>query len=230
MATRPIFVPCFDTVGVIEDMLEFKWHPGMALVQKKKSIYELHQVANNKGYKKILEISSKSEDKAGIELSAFNLTITTKKKGNKFSVESAFQGSKVFEEGGPYLDLLNMESLKAKKDIRLRESGNLIGFRFFGKDFPIIPRTFFYDWIYINALVSHHNLSAKARSYDAYSDIEFNPKKSINCQAHSVALYVSLYVNKVLEKALQSPESFLEVTRPYYKRQNRNTAIQNTFI
>ena len=79
MATRPIFIPKDNSVGVVEKLVEFKWHPGMAASQKKKSIIELHKAANSMGMKNILEISSKSEVDLGIRLSAFNLLITTKK-------------------------------------------------------------------------------------------------------------------------------------------------------
>lgn len=52
------------------------------------------------------------------------------RESKSFSVETAFQGSKVFEKGGPYVDLLNGTSRDAKKDMRLKESGNLIEFLF----------------------------------------------------------------------------------------------------
>jgi len=35
----------------------------------------------------------------------------------------------------------------------------------------------------VKALSQHPELAAEASSYAGFSDIEFNPKKSINCQA-----------------------------------------------
>jgi hypothetical protein len=230
MAARPLFIPLRKNIGVEEKQLDFQWHPGMAASQKKKSIVSLHQVANQCGFEKVLEISSKSEDELGIKLSAFNLVIKTKKYNKEFTVETAFQGSKVFEGGGPYKDLFGMNSLAAKKDIRLKESGNMLKFEFFGKNFPLVPRTYFYDWLYINSLVQNKELAEKVIAFDAYTDIEFNPKKSINCQAHAVALYVSLYKNSLLDKALSSAEFFLEVTQEHYSSQTRNIGIQSSFI
>lgn len=230
MATRPLFIPLSQEIGVAENMLEFKWFPGMALSQKRKSIASLHEAAQLKGYKKVLEVSSKSEETIGVELSAFNLVIKTKIQKREFTVESAFQGSKVFERGGPYKDLIGLDSLKAKKDIRLKESGNLIGFEFYGMEFPIIPRTYFYDWLYINALVSYPSLTERIRSYDAFSDIEFNPIKSINCQAHSIALYFSLVLTDSLQFALSSPSAFLECTQTHYTRQRRNVSVQQIMV
>jgi hypothetical protein len=230
MAVRPIFIPNKDSVGVLEKSIVFKWHPGMAASQKKKSIVELHKSAQSLGIKKTLEISSKSEVDLGISLSAFNLLITTKKQGKTFTVETAFQGSKVFERGGPFVDLLGLDSRSAKKDIRLKESGNLIAFRFFNKEFPLVPRTYFYDWLYINALVQHDDYLSSIQEYDGYSDIEFNPKKSINCQAHSVALYCSLKKNEMLNTALESPKSFLDICSSHYINQSRNIGIQRSII
>lgn len=231
MANRPIFIPKFlDDVGVEEKILEFNWHPGMAKSQKQKSIQELHNTAKLCGFYPILEISSKSESELGVKLSAFNLCITTKLKNTVFTVETAFQGSKVFEKGGPYRDLIGMDSRAAKKDIRLKESGNLIGFNFFGNSFPLMPRTFFYDWLYINALHQNQELAAKIQNFKAFSDIEFNPLKSINCQAYSAALYLSLTKKGYLIDALSSPETFRKMTEAGYSSQNRNIVIQSSLI
>lgn len=230
MATRPIFCPILNQgsdVGVVERMMDFKWYPGMATSQKQKSIKELHMVAHNNGIGAILEVSSKSYDELGVSLSAFNLCITTKLKKQSFTVETAFQGSKVFERGGPYLDLIGMDSLAAKKDLRLKESGNLTHFEFFGRKFPNTPRTFFYDWLYINALVQNKELAVQVEKYDAFSDIEFNPKKSINCQAYAIALYVSLSKSGLLGQALASPDSFLHLTAKQYSNQLRAKPIQS---
>lgn len=231
MAIRPIFIPRYSgSPGVEEKLIDFKWHPGMAKSQKQKSIAELHSVASDLGYERILEISSKSENELGIRLSAFNLLITTKKNQNTFTVETAFQGSKVFARGGPFRDLFGLDSLAAKKDIRLKESGPLVKFDFFGKSFPLEPRTFFYDWLYINALVQNEDLAEAVIDYEAFSDIEFNPLKSINCQAHAVAIYVSLVKEKYLDAALSSPESFLDALKTHYSFQRRNIVVQGTFI
>ena len=229
MAKRPLFVPnTSGTPGVEEKIIDFKWHAGFSKPQKQKSIYELHSEAYELGYNKVLEISSKSVEDIGVNLSAFNLLITTKKYSNTFTVETAFQGSKVFTKGGPYRDLFGLDSLAAKKDVRLKESGDLIRFDFFGKSFPLVPKTYFYDWLYINALVQNNDLADAVIGYDAFTDIEFNPEKSMNCQAHSVAMYVSLIKNCALEEALKSPEDFLHILKPYYNIGDCKLDIQNS--
>lgn len=230
MAFRPIFVPNNETPGVIIKEIEFKWYPGMAVVQKQKSIDSLHSAAKELGFYPLLEISSKSKEQIGINLSAFNLEITTKIHKKTFSVETAFQGSKVFERGGPFIDLLDGTSKKAKKDIRLKESGNLIEFNFFGKSFPLKPRTYFYDWIYINALNQHTEIADIISEYKGFTDIEFNPKKSINCQAYSAALYVSLINTQYKNDALSSPEAFLELLESQYRERDEKLSIQGQLI
>ncbi len=231
MASRPFFIPAKEArPGVHEKSIGFKWYPGMAASQKKKSIASLHQEIKSHGYKNILEISSKSEDKLGVALSAFNLTFTTKKYAKSFTVESAFQGSKVFSGGGPFKDLFSVSPLEAKRDLRLRESGDLLRFEFFGESFSNKPRTFFYDWLYINALRQHQEYVNQILSYDGFTDIEFNPKKSINCQAHSVALFVSLHANGLLDTAMSSQELFLATLEAHYKSQTRNVLVQSSLM
>ena len=55
--------------------------------------------------------------------------------------------------------------------------------------FRLETRTFFYDWLYVSALAGHPELVNELEHRAAFTDIEFNPKRSINCQAHSVALF-----------------------------------------
>lgn len=217
MAERPIFVSSDDGNELVKAYeISLTWFPGFAVSQKQRSIRSLHENAENQlGPLSILEISSKSLQKLGIELSAFNLMIKTVKLGQEFSVESAFQASKVFESGGPYTDLLRKSSREAKRDPRLRDSGKLRKFVFFGYEWALEPKTAFYDWLYINALVKHSELASALLSFSAFTDIEFNPERSLNCQARSAALFVSLSKRGLLENALASQQSFLEIVEGF---------------
>lgn len=231
VAIRPVFAPKKgELAGVFEKNVEFKWFPGMSATQKKRSIDSLHTELRYQGYDRVLEISSKSSEELGVSLSAFNLTFTTKKHKKSFTVESAFQGSKVFTKGGPFRDLFNLSPLDAKRDIRLKESGDLIKFEFFGETFSNKPRTLFYDWLYINALRQHKHLSSKLMDYDGFTDIEFNPKRSINCQAHAVALFVSLQSCGLIETAMKSQSSFASILADHYAGQSRNIGVQNQLV
>lgn len=211
MAERPLFIPSTEGPALVRTKyVEFQWFPGMAASQKQKSVDSLHAAALKlPGISRVLEVSSKSREELGVALSAFNLTFTTLKHNRTFSVECAYQGSKVFERGGPFVDIFGMTSREAKKDDRLRSSGRLTGFRFFGTDWGLEPQTAFYDWLYINALKKQPSVTEQLLEYSAFTDIEFNPERSINCQAYSVALYISLHKRHLLEEATSSKEAFL---------------------
>ena len=210
MAKRPIFAPIFEGQRYIfEEYVDFTWHAGLSLKQKQRSIEQLHREASLKyGLHRPLEISSKSDNPIGVALSSFNLHFTTVKRALTLTVESAFQGSKVFDHGGPYRDIFAMSPREAKRDERLKNSGSLVGFSFFGMEWPLLPRTAFYDWLYINALMKNDELYREVLKYDYFTDIEFNPERSVNCQARSAALYLSLKHRGLLEDLISDPSLF----------------------
>ncbi|UJS23034.1 DarT1-associated NADAR antitoxin family protein [Thiothrix winogradskyi] len=226
MATRPIFLP--QKVGdllVRTEFVDFVWSPGMAVTQKQKSISSLHAAAiNNNLCTHPLEISSKSEIPLGVSLSAFNLKGSTRKRNQVFTVETLYQSSKVFERGGPYRDLLSASSRDAKKDDRIKESGRLIAFDLFGEKWPLEPKTAFYDWVYLNTLAKNDHLAEELGRYDAFTDIEFNPKKSINCQAYSVALFRALTMRSLIGDILGDRAAYFDIIgdRPV------SNAVENT--
>lgn len=211
MAERPIFVPVLDGPMLVKThYVEFEWFPGMSVSQKQKSVDSLHLAACKlRGIESVLEVSSKSREEIGIGLSAFNLSFQTLRYQFTLCVECAYQGSKVFESGGPYIDLYGVTAREAKRDERLRSSGRLTSFRFCGVEWPLEPQTAFYDWLYVNALKKNPEVIDQLTNYSAFTDIEFNPEKSINCQAYSVALFVSLFHRGLLDSAL-TKDSFLQ--------------------
>ena len=210
MAERPIFFPFSEGQRLVREVsIEFKWNPGFAPIQKKKNIAALHKAGAVKGFSPILEISTKSDSKLGKRLSAFNLGIELDD-GRMIPLECAFQGSKVFETAGPFKDIYQKTSREAKKDERLRSSGAIKGFIFEGLKFPSEPKTAFYDWLYARALAPHKEYLSRLEEFIGFTDIEFNPEKSINCQARSCALFVSLCRKGLLEDAIASPTSFIE--------------------
>lgn len=223
MAERPVFLPSLEKGELVKEVsVSFSWNPGFAEIQKKKNIHALHQSACKKGIYPLLEISSKSEKLLGKRLSAFSLKIDTD--CGLVTVESAFQGSKVFENGGPYRDIYKMDSLSAKRDARLKNSGKLVGFDFFGEKWPLEPKTAFYDWLYLSALKPHQEFLEKSLyKYKGFTDIEFNPSKSINCQARTCALLVSLLKEGRLESALKSKKRFISVVLEDSFRQPHST-------
>jgi hypothetical protein len=213
MAERPIFIPCLDGDCFVREVsFDFAWNPGFAPIQKKKNIAALHQVAAADGFAPLLEVSTKSDERLGQRLSAFSLKVKSPELGD-IPLESAFQGSKVFEKGGPFTDLYRCDSRTAKKDERVRNSGPIVEFRFGDLTFPREPKTAFYDWLYISALYPHRDFLRALWRYVGFTDIEFNPQKSINCQARSCALFSAMLRTRVLEDAVQSPDHFIAAMR-----------------
>lgn len=183
MAERPAF---FIHQGkVVSEMYSFDWFPGFAVSQKQKSIESLHNaILKTDVGGKPLEISTKGKEAIGVKLSAFNLKLSN------HALENIFQSAKVFENGGPYLDLLDVLPKEAKHDKRLHNSGNLRAFQYQNENFPLIPKTVFYDFIYIAAVkqsLETDEINAIS-NYNYFTDIEFNPAKSINTQARAAAM------------------------------------------
>ncbi|MDR2081574.1 MAG: hypothetical protein LBP54_06795, partial [Campylobacteraceae bacterium] len=173
---------------------------------------------------KILEISSKSENPVGVKLSAFNLQYDNG--GKYYAVENIYQSSKVFENGGAFTDLLYCSPANAKRDERLKTSGNITHFEFNNEIWELEPKSMFYDYVYLKALYQSQNrdLQDAVLKYGAFTDIEFNQKKSINCQARSVAIFVSLSLQGLLNDALKSGDSF----KAAYKQNDfKNSMIAN---
>jgi len=210
MAKRPVFIPIGKPDHLVEEVLvDFEWIPGFAPVQKKKNVAALHEAAAKKGLSPLLEVSTKSEELLGQRLSAFSLKIETDI--GEISLEAAYQGSKVFEAGGPYTDIYGKDSRGAKKDSRIKESGQLLKFNYFEQEWPLVPKTAFYDWLYLSALRPHQEYLKRLYAYKGFTDIEFNPQKSINCQARACALLVSLLKLDLLYDALRSQRDFIEM-------------------
>jgi hypothetical protein len=112
-------------------------------------------------------------------------------------------------------------SIRAKKFFQDKEMGRLVKFSFFGKDdWELNPPTMFYDWVYLNSLHRNPELAGEVVQYDIFTDIEFNPKKSINCQAKAVALYVSLHRAGILRDLLADKKRYKEYVCAAEARRN----------
>lgn len=211
MEYKPVFMPRVGSDNLVKtDMVRIERHVGFATRQKKKTLNDLHRVIKKKyGFKNVLELSTKSGNKLSFPLSPYSLQITNDN-GQKSSVENAFQASKVFEQGGPYLDLLTEKPRQARKDERLISSGELTGYDYFGMEWGVEPLTTFYDWLYINALKQHPELHEEVVQYQAFTDISFNPKKSVHCAAYSLAMFVALHKRDLLE-GVEDPGTFYDV-------------------
>jgi len=214
MAERPVFVPRQDGLRLVEERaVAFRWNPGFAPIQKKKNVAAMHEAAKELGLAPLLEVSTKSDVRLGIRLSAFNLKVEIPGIGS-IPLEAAYQGSKTFELGGPYTDLYSTKPREAKRDPRLRESGQLTGFSLEGTRWALEPKTAFYDWLYVAALAPYKEYLTRLLKYKGFTDIEFNPSKSVNCQARSCAIFVSLLKKGLIERVVKDKEEFISVLKP----------------
>lgn len=96
MAERPAFF--IHNKNIISKQYTFDWFPGFAVSQKQKSIKSLHAaILKTDTHAKPLEISTKSIDVLGVNLSAFNLKL------NNYPLENIFQSAKVLRTAVPTL-------------------------------------------------------------------------------------------------------------------------------
>ena len=194
--------------------ISFKWYPGFSKEQKQKSIEDLHfQFLKENITDQILEVSSKSVKVIGVKSSAFNLKISTMN-GNVFSVEQLFQSSKVYQKAGNqnYLLEKGYNAKEMKQKIRkIDNHDQMTKYSSFGHDLPLEPKNLFYNWLYVNALYRNPDIASEILKYEAFTDIEFNPKRSFNCQAEACAIYVSLFKREYLQKALKSVDNFKKI-------------------
>ena len=192
----------------------------------------------------ILEVSTASEEyETGKALSAINLMYEDPATGRVFSVENWFQAAKVFERGGlvfgPYDELLTVKTPKryvnAFLDKKIAEQyeddalfqqiqsdiegASLARFELWGEEFPLIPRSCFYDYLYAKALCQERNtdLAERLCNYRVFTDIMFTPgtgkKQQFNTQARSCAIFVSLSNRGLIDEAIEDIESFVDHVR-----------------
>lgn len=200
--------------------------------------------ASGLGEEDILEVStaSKSHD-IGKALSAINLTYIDEISGKSYSVENRFQSAKVFERNGvslgPYPGLLEIKSpmrylnsslsaniAKQYESDELFNSiqeeirgSSLSRFEMSDKVFPLVPRSCFYDYLYVSALRQEQNrhLTESIMRYRVFTDIMFNPgsgrNKKYNTQARSCAIFVALRKRGLLDVAMDDIVSFTAIVK-----------------
>ena len=188
MAVRPIFISTGDIEKPFTTKdISFNWIKGMSYSQKCKRRDSLAlEISKLYDIKRWLEVSTKSDKEIGVKLSALNLLLNTSTGTD--SVEHIYQSSKVFE------------------------NNKIVNFKYNDCVFENEPAGMFYDYIYMYAILQNHDLIKDFTCYDYFSDIEFNPKKSINTQARAAAIFKTLYVNRSLG-IIKDQEKFKE----YYK-------------
>lgn len=223
MAFRPVFLPTDSAPYVRVETVEFEWFPGFAVSQKQRSVIALHEAAQSVlGVGPLLEVSTKSTHRIGVSLSAFNLKLRSEHLGHDLTVEAAFQGSKVFARSGQHPEIYGMtDGRSIKRLIGSYSAETIVGFQFEGRRWATEPPSAFYDWLYLRALrgpVEHtpvrerEAIAKELVEFEGFTDIEFNPKRSLNCQARACALYLALARGGRIDDAFD-PDQFTELIR-----------------
>ena len=209
MATKMCFAVGNKDLAFEERIVEFEYIKGMAFSQKQKNVLSYHKSIQEKfPNNKIIEISTKSQSPLGVSLSAFNLKL------DGYPLECVFQSSKVFEGNVQFKHLIFEEPKTAKQYVRDNVSLPLIGFSYKSECFNLIPKTMFYDYIYISALLQSNIDTSSIADYDIFTDIEFNEKKGYNCQARSCAIFAYMLRNGMVEYYMSSKERFKKLYVP----------------
>lgn len=207
MAKRGVYVSKKEYPFFEEIFTEFDWFGGFALSQKRKTEISLHRnFTDSYPDRKVLEVSSSGLYRLGFDLSAMNLKKETI--DGITSVESAFQSSRVYNDGdekiGPFPEYKFINGKECKGLVKEASRGlrsyeyRFDGMTFYAPDFHI---SLFYDYLYMNSLLENSNKEVFEKlissGYNAFTDLA---TKSLNSQARSLAIFMGLYSAGRLEE------------------------------
>lgn len=158
-----------------------------------------------------------------------NIELDTKGKG-KHSID--ISDRLVSENGVYYLEPIsnNPRELKSllKAFMKANKNAKLSHFVYKGKIFEINAgvvnsESYFYDFLYFRALRENFSKSKirQILQYNIFTDIEFNHKVSINCQARSCALYRYALLNDKVDFYVENKEHFKGLYNQY-KQANKD--------
>ena len=158
-----------------------------------------------------LEVSSRSRDPLGRELSAMNLPAAGDPRGRP--VEAVYQAAKCYGGGGP--DASGCDSGYAAKgrDRERRRDGPLAAFEHEGRRWPAESGSAFYDWLWTRSAIARWGIGIvdRLREYGAFSD-QFHHAGALACQAKTAAMVAGMGQARV-QAAIESPEAWLRETR-----------------
>lgn len=189
MANRPIYLSTGNILNPYhEENINFEWVPGYSYKNKERRRESLKkEIEKQYDIAKWLEVSTISDKDIGRKLSALNLMLTLTD-NSKHSVESIYQTSKIYVDN------------------------HIVKFKFRSTEFENNPYGMYYDYLYMVALYQNQEYHELIKNYYLFTDLFFNPNKSINTQARAIAIFKTLYDNNYL-KILKNITEF----KNYYK-------------
>ncbi len=160
-----------------------------------------------------LEVSLAASRPEGIHAAAMKLPLHLDAMEQDVPVGIVYEASKVFENGGPYVDLLQCSRQKVQKDPRLQQSGKCIRYCLQGTEFSMEPHPYaFFNWLYGCALRQNPEKTDDILKYRAFSDLDLgSTKKDRNSPARAAAVYAGLAAAGKLD-CLDSYEAFVAET------------------
>lgn len=210
MAVRKIYLSLPEYPYVKEVSVTFPWMNGSKHQNVQAVLDTFHDV-----YPDVpaLEVSLASSQPEGIHAAAMKLPLHRDGLEQEVPVGIVYEAAKVFENGGPYVDLLQCSRQKVQKDARLQHSGRCIGYRLEDTAFPVEPYPYaFFNWLYGCALHQNPEKAEGLLKFGAFSDLELgSTKKDRNSPARAAAVYAGLAAAGKLD-CLASYEAFTAQT------------------
>ena len=191
MAIRKVYLSLPEYPYVKEIPVTFPWANG----SKQQNIQAV-QDAFHDVYPDIpaLEVSLASAQPEGVEAAAMKLPFRLASADRQLPVGIVYEASRVFENGGPYPDLLEASPQKVRKDARLQQSGRCIAYGLEGAEYPAEPNPYaFFNWLYGCALQQVPERAGEILKYRAFTDLELgSTQKDRNSPARAAAVYAGL--------------------------------------
>ena len=210
MAVRKVYLSLAEFPYAKEISVTFPWSNGSKHQNIQAILDTFHDV-----YPEVpaLEISLASSQPEGVAAAAMKLPFHLEGLAQDVPVGIVYEASKVFENGGPYTDLLQCSRQKVRKDVRLQQSGRCIRYRLAETDFPVEPHPYaFFNWLYGCALRQAPEKAEGVLKFGAFSDLDLgSSKKDRNSPARAAAVYAGLAAAGKLA-CLDSYEAFVAET------------------
>ena len=157
--------------------------------------------------RRTLEISSRSSDRLGRELSAMNLPAAGDPHGR--TVEAVYQAAKCYGDGGPDTHVAGSRYEAKRRDRERRRQGPLAGFRHEGRQWPPETGSAFYDWLWTRSALRHcgDGVIERLQHYDGFTD-QFHRPGGLACQAKAAAILAGMGISRA-RAAIDTPEAWL---------------------
>ena len=166
-----------------------------------------YAVAEHGRPRRNLEISSRSSDRLGRELSAMNLPAAGDPHGR--SVEAVYQAAKCYGDGGPDTHVSGSGYEAKRRDRERRRQGPLAGFRHEGRQWPPKTGSAFYDWLWTRSALKHcgDGVIERLQRFDGFTD-QFHRPGALACQAKAAAILAGMDLSRA-RAAIETPEAWL---------------------